>query len=264
MANNGILGQFLWYELSTTDPAGAKRFYPEVIGWATQEYEGGMIPYSFWMMDGRMIGGLMELPQEARDRGVPPHWMPYIGTPDVDATAAQAQKLGGQVVVAPMDIPDIGRFAVLKDPQGAAFSIFKPGEGPDKPIGPPQTGDFSWHELLTTDYQAAFKFYSTLFGWVKTSEMDMGPAGTYLMYGKSADVPLGGMFNKTPDMPFPPNWTLYVRVPSIKKAVERARKLGANVLIEEMEVPGGDLIAQVMDPQNAVIAMHESRQPVAQ
>ena len=127
MANKGILGQFLWYELSTTDPAGAKRFYPEVIGWATQEYEGGMIPYSFWMMDGRMIGGLMELPQEARDRGVPPHWMPYIGTPDVDATAAQAQKLGGQVVVAPMDIPDIGRFAVLTDPQGAAFSIFKPG-----------------------------------------------------------------------------------------------------------------------------------------
>lgn len=260
---DNVLGRFVWYELATTDPSAAKRFYPEVMGWTTEEMEGGPIPYTIWMKDGRQIGGLMELPEEARKMGAPPHWVPYIGTPSVDDTAAQAKKLGGLVIVPPTDIPNIGRFAVLKDPQGAVFSIFTPGEGPDRPFGRPQIGDFSWHELLTTDREGAFKFYSALFGWVEISSFDMGPGGKYVEYGLDKDAPLGGMFNKTPDMPFPPNWTLYVRVPSIKKAVEAARKLGANVMIDEMEVPGGDLIAQVMDPQNAVIAMHEARQTAA-
>ncbi|HJU88988.1 MAG TPA: VOC family protein [Gemmatimonadaceae bacterium] len=263
MPNNAILGQFVWYELNSTDPSAAKRFYTEVMGWDTEEMQGGPMPYTIWKKDGRQIGGLMELPKEARDRGAPPHWMPYIGTPDTDATAKQATKLGGQTVVPPMDIPNIGRFAMLKDPQGAAFSIFTPSQGPERPQGNPLVGDFSWHELLTTDYEGAFKFYSTLFGWVKTSEFEMGEAGTYLMFGPNKDTMIGGMFNKTPDMPFPPNWTLYVRVPSLKKAVETARKLGGNVMIEEMEVPGGDLIGQTMDPQGAVIALHESRQPAA-
>lgn len=260
MPSDSQVGRFVWYELMTPDPAGAKRFYPEVTGWKTQAFEGPM-DYTMWTNGGQPLGGVMELPEQARAAGAPPHWLAYIGTPDVDATAAEATKLGGTVLVKPQDIPNVGRFAVLKDPQGAVFAIYKSASDVPAPSGPPGRGEFSWHELATSDQGAAFEFYAKLFGWVKVKEENIGPGGTYLIYGRPGeeDRPLGGIFQLTPDMPFPPNWTLYVRVTDLKEAVERARRLGAQVMIDSMEVPGGDRIAQFMDPQGAVIALHEPR-----
>ena len=187
---------------------------------------------------------------------VPPHWIGYVAVPSVDDTAKQAESLGGKVLTAPMDIPDVGRFAVISDPQGAAIAIFTPKEGaPQQPDTMGSAGEISWHELTTTDHKSAYDFYQTLFGWDKTGDFDMGDMGTYQLYGRG-DQPLGGMWTKPADMPMPPNWLYYIRVPNVDEAAERVKALGGQVLNGPMDVPGGDRIAQCLDPQGAAFAVH--------
>src|SRR5258706_7049860 len=115
-------GRYLWYELLTTDPAGAQDFYTKLIGWGLEKSSGAGMDYTMWTRAGTPIGGVLDLPAAARGGGVPSHWLAYIGTPDVDATAADAKKKGGRVIVPPQDIPTQGRFAVLTDPHGVLFA----------------------------------------------------------------------------------------------------------------------------------------------
>lgn len=252
-------GQFIWYELLTNQPESAISFYTKLIGWGVQQFEGGDTPYTMFTTDDFPMAGVMQLPEEAVASGAPPHWLPYIGTDDVDATAEKTTSLGGQILVAPQDIPSVGRFAVLRDPQGAVFATYTPsGEHPGRGEAP-KVGQFSWHELATTDHEAAFDFYNTLFDWDKTDAMDMGEAGIYQMYGRAGQT-LGGMFNKPPQMPGPPYWLCYVRVDDLKDRVQKVKQMGGQVLNGPMEVPGGDLIAQCMDPQGGAFALHSSTQ----
>ena len=259
MSDNGAQGRFVWYDLVTTDPDAAVSFYGEVIGWGTQLWEGPT-PYTMWSNGEAPIGGVVTLPDEAKAAGAPPHWLAYVAVSDVNAMAAKAKESGAKVHVEPQDIPDVGRFAVLADPQGAVFAIFQASGDVPGSEGPPQEGEFSWHELATTDYEGAFNFYSSLFGWNKTDAMDMGEAGIYQMYGRG-EMPLGGMFNKTPDMPGPPAWLFYAKVDDVNRVVEKVKQYGGQVLMGPMEVPGesGDLIAQCMDPQGAAFAIHSSK-----
>lgn len=249
------LGRFCWYELMSKDPNGSKAFYTELVGWASEPFPGGGdTPYDLWLLDQTPIGGLMALPEEAQKQGAPTHWLPYVSTPNTDASAEKASALGGTVMVAPQDIPGVGRFAVLKDPQGAMFAVYTPaGETPGHD-GARGVGEFSWHELATTDYAQAFAFYQQLFGWHKTDDMDMGPHGIYRMYGRLDDT-LGGMFNKTAEMPVVA-WLLYISISDIEAAVAKVKTLGGRVLNGPMEVPGGDLIAQCIDAQGGTFALH--------
>lgn len=252
-------GRFLWYELMTTDVDAAKDFYGEVIGWGVQKWQDSDVPYSMWTTPaGGMMGGLMTLPEEAKAQGAPPHWQSYIGTPDVDADVAKLKGLGGQVFVPPTDIPEVGRFAVAADPQGAAFGMLQPLESPKTPLQDAKIGEVSWHELLTSDWEAGWKFYETMFGWNKIDAMDMGEMGTYFLYGIGQHA-LGGMFNKPADMPAPPHWVYYVHVDDSDAAVERVKANGGQVLHGPMEVPGGDRVATCMDPQGAVFAVHAAK-----
>jgi len=256
MPKSDFHGQFIWYELLTSDPAAAIPFYTQVVGWGTQTWEGGATPYTMWTTEDMPVGGTMKLPDEATAAGAPTHWLPYVGTQDVDATAKKVKDLGGQVLREPDDIPSVGRFAVLADPQGAVFAVYKPqSEPPAAAMGPPRPGRFSWHELATTDHEAAFDFYSQLFGWEKTDAMDMGEMGTYQMYGRDERT-LGGMFNKPSEMPGPPAWLCYVMIDDVNAGVERVKQHGGQVLNGPMEVPGGDQIAQCMDPQGGAFSIH--------
>ena len=249
-------GSFVWCDLMTTDTEAAKKFYGEVAGWGTQPMEGS--PYVFWMNQGEMIGGTMLISDEMRQHGVKPGWTASVGVEDVDATAAKAAKLGGKIVAPPMDIPDIGRYAIIGDPQGASIAIFKsngelPGHG-----GAPRMGEFSWHELMTTDYAAAFDFYSKVFGWEKMQENDMGPMGIYLEYGQKGRQ-YGGMFTRGPDMPPTPEWVCYIKVADAKASAETIKRLGGQIMAGPMEVPGGDWIAIGSDPQGAKFAVHAAK-----
>lgn len=246
-------GRFVWYELMTTDTEAAKGFYRHVTGWGVQAYKDG--GYQMWTSGGASLGGLMTLPEDAKKMGAPPHWLAYVGVDDVDASTKQATELGGQVFVPPQDIPEIGRFSIIADPQGAVIALFKSEQAMPLPEGPAKPGRFSWHELVTSDAGAAWSFYSALFGWEKTEAMDMGGGNMYQMYG-TGGVTLGGIFTKPPEMPAPPHWLYYVHVPDINEALAAVKANGGQVLSGPMEVPGGDLVAQCMDPQGAAFALH--------
>jgi hypothetical protein len=112
-------GALCWSELDTNDTDSAERFYTKLFGWTTKvspeytEFDRGSTP----------IGGMMRIPKEWGD--VPPNWLPYFAVSDCDATAAKAKELGGSVTVPPTDIPNVGPFAVLQDPQGAVFAVYR-------------------------------------------------------------------------------------------------------------------------------------------
>jgi hypothetical protein len=254
MSNAEIRGRFVWHELMTTDPQAAGAFYSKVLPWKTQP--SGMPDYTLWVSGKTQTGGLMAQPESARQSGAPPSWLVYIGTPDVDATAAAAERLGGKVLKSPADIPGVGRFAVLADPQGAAFALFKPGAPPANAPG----DDFSWHELATSDHQAALTFYSELFGWSRGPAHDMGPGGIYQLI-EHGGAQIGGAY-KLMDASKPSHWLTYIRVKSVDKAAAAAKAAGGRVTQEPMEVPGGSRIAQILDPQGGAFAVHElAKQP---
>jgi len=117
-------GAVVWNELTTREPDKAEEFYKTVFGWTTNKSDMGNFTYTQWQVDGRDVGGMMPMGDEF-PADLPPHWMVYFAVADVDATAAKAGGLGGTVHVPPTDIPGIGRFAVLSDPHGAAFSVMK-------------------------------------------------------------------------------------------------------------------------------------------
>jgi predicted enzyme related to lactoylglutathione lyase len=251
-------GRFLWYELLTTDPRRAEAFYTRLFAWDTQEWDAGDPPYTMFLASGQPIARVMKLPappDAAVQDGARPHWLPYVGTADVDATVAEAGRLGAKTCAPPREIPAVGRFAVLADPAGAMFAVYAPSQAPPRQADP-QPGDFCWHELaLTSDVEAAFGFYQALFGWQKLRNVDMGPGGPYVIYGREGRE-LGGMFKKPPEVPGPSFWCLYVRALDVKSKAEEANALGARIANGPMEVPGGDWIVQLLDPLGALIALH--------
>jgi uncharacterized protein len=251
MSNAEVLGRFVWHELLTNDTAGAAAFYPKVLPWRTAP--SSMPGYTIWMAGQTQIGGLMALPSEAGS--TPPHWLVYVGTPNVDSTCSQAQGLGARIVKPSADIPNVGRFAVLSDPQGATFAVFTPGGGPP-PGTPPVQGGFSWHELATTDVAAALRFYGQLFGWTKGPGHDMGAVGIYQLF-EHGGTQAGGICNvQGPSTA--PSWLSYVHVADSGRAVAAAKAGGGRLLHGPMEVPGGSWIAMMMDPQGGAFAVQEA------
>jgi predicted enzyme related to lactoylglutathione lyase len=179
------------------------------------------------------------MPAEMKAMGIPPHWMMYVGTPSIEEAVAHVERLGGMAVSPIIEVPTVGRFRAMRDPQGAHFSLYQPQNAPQAEA-PPAIGDTSWHELMTTDAVAAKAFYRDLFGWQETSVMDMGPMGAYHMFGRGP-APMGGMMNKPAEMAsVPPNWLYYFLVPDVHAAVERVKANGGQILNGPMEVPGGD------------------------
>jgi uncharacterized protein len=252
-------GQFVWYELTTPDVDAAKKFYPRFTGWGTQAFDKD---YTMWTTGGMPHAGLFRLSDEMRQQGVPPNWMPYVEVDNVDESAAKATSLGGAVMHGPADIPGTGRFAVVRDPQGATLGVYKSINRSIAWDGTPVVGRFSWHELMTTNYVAAFEFYRALFGWEKMGEMDMGGGEMYSMFGKGGQM-YGGMFNRTADMAaMTPFWLVYIHVKDVGKAVGTATKAGATLIRPQMDIPGGS-IAILGDPQGAGFALHHANAEVA-
>lgn len=257
MSNAEVRGKFIWHELLTTDTAAAGTFYTKVLPWRTQP--SNMPGYTIFMAGQSQIAGLMALPSEA-GATAPAHWLVYVGTPNVDATVTQAQGLGARVCKAATDIPNVGRFAVLADPQGATFAVFTPSGGP--PPGSPGPGSFTWHELATTDVTAALRFYGGLFGWTKGVAHDMGAMGVYQIFEHGGSG-VGGICN-TQGPSTPPSWLSYVNVADSNRAVSSAKAAGGRLLHGPVEVPGGSWIALFMDPQGGAFAVQEMPRPASQ
>ena len=138
MAETTKQGIFYWNELMTSDPAGAREFYSSLLGWTpsimnmenpVSPAEPGDEGYTVWMVGETPAGGMMKMEGPQFDN-VPPHWMSYISVDDVDAIAAKTSELGGNVLMQPTEIKNVGRFAIITDPTGAALGVITPAPMP--------------------------------------------------------------------------------------------------------------------------------------
>jgi predicted enzyme related to lactoylglutathione lyase len=243
---------FIWHELMTDDPEAARAFYGKVVGWETRGFEGQQ-DYLLLEANGRGIGGIMATPPDAKAAGARPSWFGYIGVDDLDTALDGVRTGGGTVHKGAMDIAGAGRIAMVTDPQGAAIMLIQP-EGEEQPPAEPMAiAHVGWHELHSSDWEAAFRFYSSQFGWSKDQALDMGPMGTYQLFRTGGDNAAGGMFNA--DTFGRPAWLYYLVVDVIDEAGDRVRSAGGEVLAEPMEVPGGAWVIQCRDPQGAMFAL---------
>ena len=253
---NPDTGRLVWYELLTSDPKGAIAFYTEVLGWKAQPWENG--DYTMWVASQGPLGGVSQLPDAAKQMGAVPYWQANVQVANLDESIAKVKELGGKVIHTE-DVPTVGRIGVVTDPQGAVIALFEPSS-PMPPHDVAKPGEFSWHELYTSDHEGAFKFYNAIAGWERLGEFDMGPMGKYLLWGRNGKQ-LGGMMTKPKDMKtpdgreVPTSWMFYVTTDDLDAALGRATAKGARVLNGPMEVPGGQRIVQLMDPQGAVVAL---------
>jgi uncharacterized protein len=245
---------FVWYDVMTSDMKAAESFYTQVVGWTAKDAGMPDGDYTIFSAGAATVGGLMPITTEAAAKGAKPCWTGYIGVPDVDAYAQRVKAEGGAVHSPPQDIPGVGRFAVVADPHGAAFILFKGNGQPDQTLAAPGApGTMGWHELHAGDGATAFAFYAKLFGWTKTDSMDMDPMGVYQMFATGGQR-VGGIMTKVPDMPMP-CWLYYINVDAIDAAMARVTKQGGKVLMGPHEVPGGSWILQCQDPQGAMFAL---------
>lgn len=247
-------GRFVWYELMTTDSKAAEGFYRDVVGWGARDASMPNMSYTLFSVDEDAVAGSMALPQEACDAGARPGWIGYVAVDDVDARAAQVARAGGSVHRPPDDIPSVGRFAVVADPQGATLALFKAANGDGPPSAAPGTpGHAGWRELMAAEWQAAFDFYADLFGWTKAEPFDMGPMGIYQLFAQGGET-IGGMMTKPEAVPAP-IWRYYFNVEGIDAAKARVEAGGGQVLHGPVEVPGGSWIVQSLDPQGAMFGL---------
>jgi predicted enzyme related to lactoylglutathione lyase len=244
------VSKFVWYDLMTTDIQSAERFYGSVIGWTAADSGQAESPYILFSMGDMMVAGLMPVPERAK--GAHPVWMGYLGVDDVDAYAARVKEAGGAIHRAATEIPNIGRFAVVADPQGATFILFK-GNSEAPVETPTAVGHVGWNELYAPDGDAAFSFYADHFGWKEEEAMDMKKMGIYHIF--SAGGPrIGGVMTKTPEIPAP-MWLFYFNVDAIDAAAERVKEGGGKVINGPHKVPTGQWIIHCLDPQEAMFAL---------
>lgn len=252
-------GDFIWYELMTTDAEGAKAFYDAVVGWNISE---GAAEYAGYRMiatgDGGFAGGVLPITAEMQTHGARPGWLGYLNVSDVDEKAASIETAGGKKYMGPHDIPNVGRIAMMADPQGAPFYVMKPipPEGrenePSTVFSPTDRGRCAWNELSTSDPVAARRFYGEQFGWTSDNFMDMGEHGEY-RFIEHHGLTLGAIAGTMGEQPS--HWRFYFRVPSVGKAKGVVEAKGGKVVMGPMEVPGGDHIVIGIDPQGAEFAL---------
>lgn len=253
-----LQGSWIWYELMTTDAAGAKAFYDAVIGWTmtpgTPETNG----YGFiTRADGGMTGGVLTLTKDMTDHGARPCWLGYVGVDDVDASCAAIEAAGGKVLMPANDIPGAGRIAMVADCCGPAFYIMTPapppGGGESTAFSAlPNPGACGWNELYAGNLDNALAFYTGQFGWTLPDAMDMGPMGKYQFIDHD-----GGGIGAIMQAPegAPQGWYHYFRVSSIDAATAAITANGGKVMNGPMEVPGNDWIVQGIDPQGAMFSL---------
>ena len=257
-----LQGSWIWYELMTPDPEGAKAFYDKVMGWTMSTGHGVDTDYGFIARaDGGMTGGVLRLSKEMADHGAHPCWIGYIGVDNVDAAVTAAEAKGGKCLMPARDVPMAGRIAMMADPDGASYYVMTPtpppGGGESTAFSYTLVGSCSWNELCAGNQASAIDHYTSLYGWDLPEPMDMGPMGKYQFINHDGGG-IGAIMQKMPQTPMPV-WFHYFRVASIEAAKAVIEASGGQVINGPMQVPGDDWIVQGMDPQGAMFSLVGAR-----
>jgi predicted enzyme related to lactoylglutathione lyase len=248
--------RFVWYELMTSDLDAAVAFYGKVVGWDVRDSGMPGMKYMLFGKDGKDVGGMMGWSSVGMN-DMPTAWKGHIYTPDVDAEVKAVVADGGKEYKAAQDIPGVGRFAVVGDPQGAEYLLFQPNQTYAPPrLGQNDLGNVGWHELSTSDGEKAWEFYSKHYGWEKDFAMPMGALGVYQTFRAGGATYTGAMMNTMPENPDKtPKWLFYFTVDSVDTATERIKEAGGMVLHGPMDVPGGSRVVMALDPQGGYFAL---------
>ncbi|SRR5579871_687044 len=249
---------FAWYELLTSDVSAAQAFYGRVLGWDVQDASTAEFAYRLFRVGGSPVAGLMELPLDGRKKGATPRWVGYVAVEDVDAVVDQLKRLGGAVYVPPTD-SNIGRLAVVADPQTATLAFVKGLKYGDGEHG--GLGRVCWHELFAADAKAAFEFYASLLGWRKADPMTT-PIESYQLFA-AGERTMGGMFNKIASAPVP-FWLYYFEVADLDLAMRRVGAEGGLITRGPIQLWGDTWIAHCVDSQAAVFALQGKRTKASQ
>jgi predicted enzyme related to lactoylglutathione lyase len=248
------IGKFVWYEYIGNDLKAAVDFYTRVLGWTAQDSGMADFPYQIVSIGGRMLGGMMDIPRDAKAMGARPTWIGYIWVENVDAALPKLMAMGGRVFKAPADIAGVGRFAVVADPYGGTFMLFRDADGnPLHPAAAGAPGTVGWHELHADDGAKAFAFYSGFFGWNKEGELDMGPVGVYHLFN-TRHGEHGGIMTRMAETPMS-FWLYYFNVEAADAAAGRIKAGGGRIINGPHEAPQGQWIVQARDPQGAMFAV---------
>jgi uncharacterized protein len=246
-----ILGKFVWHDHMSGDIEKAKSFYSELLGWEIESVDVGDEKYPMIKNGGQTHGGF-----GAAQGGSPPHWLGHVAVEDADETAGKVKAGGGTIYFGPSDIPEIGRFVVFADPQGAVLSAFASSSPPE---GPPAEGTFVWDELATSDIDAAKAFYGDVFAWT-SRDMDMGGGFTYTMFERPGGGDAGGGMTLTDEMKannVPPNWLVYLGTDDVDATTDKAKGLGANVFMPPTDIPNVGRFSVLQDPTGAAFGLFQ-------
>jgi predicted enzyme related to lactoylglutathione lyase len=239
-----------WVDLSTTDLPGAVSFYSRLFGWDAEDMGEQAGHYS--MLRLRDLDAAAAAPQMPGQEGRPPAWNVYVAVSDADATATAIESAGGRVLMPPMDVFTSGRMAVAMDPQGAAFSIWQAMDHIGSRIVN-EPGSLTWVELATRDVEAAFAFYSAVFGWGRNDTETAGMRYTELQVGGRSVAGMLGMTDQWP-ADVPPHWMPYFAVADTDATAGLAQELGGKVTVPPTDIPPGRF-ALLNDPQGGFFSV---------
>ena len=239
------IGEFGWFDLSSSDAAAARDFYSQLFGWQAEVVPdpsaGG---YGFFKYQGKEVAGV-----GPTQEGQPTHWTPYVLVADANATAAAIKEHGGTLFVEPLDVMGQGTMAVAQDPAGAVFGLWQPGEhaGVELKDVP---GSVVWIDSMTRDIDGSKAFYTNVFGWKTDRWGEEGPE--YWSLGREGRT-FAGLFPPMEGMPAatPSFWQIHFGVTDADAVVEKARQLGGQVNFGPDDVHGVGRIAGLRDPQGA-------------
>jgi len=237
------IGRFTWHDLSSTDVEASKRFYSELLGWEVENWKPGEMDYPMISANGTSHGGFGEA-----QGGAPSHWVGHVAVENINAAVERAKAAGGSVLTGPMEIPEVGQFAIISDPQGAVVSAYQSASGdPQLP-----EGVFLWDELLTSDVEAAKRFYGDLFGWTATDH-EMGGSVTYTIF-QTGETSVAGCL-KPREEGIPPHWYPYLHTDDVDATTAKAKELGAQVYLEPSSMETVGRFAVLGDPTGATFGL---------
>jgi predicted enzyme related to lactoylglutathione lyase len=249
-------GSFCWAELSTTDTAGAKKFYNGLFGWDSVDNPMGPdMVYTILNLHGLNVGGLYSQMEDQKQQGIPPNWLLYVQVDKVEDAMEKAKQLGGQVIMGPIDVATLGRMAVIAGPEGAVFGVWQPLEHKGFQVEN-EPGTLCWSEVMTKEIEKSKAFYLPLFGWTAKESTGAAAAGytEIMLQGR----PIGGMLPMGPEFgPTPSNWMPYFAVADCAASTTKASELGASVMMGPKEIPNTGTFSVLTDPQGAHFAIFQ-------
>jgi uncharacterized protein len=249
-------GSFCWMELATTDQKAAKKFYMDLFGWTVDDAPMGPSEfYSMFKLEGKDAAAAYTLRKDQQEHGVPPHWMLYIATDDVDQSARRAAELGATIIAQPFDVMDVGRMSVVQDPTGAHFCLWQ-AKKHSGIVTKNTDGAFCWADLNTPDVARASDFYTKLFGW-KLEKSENDPSGyLHIKNGEEFIGVIPPAEHRDPNTP--PNWLLYFETSNCDASVEKAKQNGARLYAGPLSMENVGRLAVLADPQGAIFSVFQS------